>query len=844
MKLLFRLAWRYLMGRKLRTFLTTLAVIFGVMVIFGLNGMLPAYANVIQQSLMISANKVDLTLTSASDGAFDARAAQVVGDTPGVAGVSGYLQRNVILPPGQAPRDRQGAPLNALSVIGVDPASIGKVHPLQAASGRLLEAGDGDVAMIPLELSQQTGLGVGDTLRLPSASGVTAFRIVGVVQSAPADGQKVYLPLPAAQALFNLPGEINTLDVLYRPGVAPAQVSAEIQRRLGDGFKPGENQSGSQFAAALQVGQVALNLFGVFALAMGCFIIFNTFRTVVVERRHDIGILRAVGASRRTILGLILVEGLLQGVLGTAIGMAAGYGLSLLSMLAIEPIFEKYLRVPMLGPAYSFQVVWLTVALGIGVTVAGSLYPAVAAMRVTPLEALRPDAPEAVRRSTRRRALASGILLLAALACLFVGDVRLAGLGTLLFLAGLVIVAPLLVGPIADGLGGVLRLAFSREGHIARGNLARQPGRAAITASAMMIGLAILVSMTGIFTSLFTGFLGYLDKSLGADFLIVPQAILLVGGNVGAGPQLAGQIGALPGIQAVATLRLAPAQWNGSELQVIGIDPRAYPQVAGLEFKAGAPAEIYADLQAGRALVANPIFAASNGVRVGDVLDLKTPNGDFDYRVVAIGVDYLNAKLATVYISQANLQKDFNDSSDLLLMANAAPGVEKAGVRAALQNVLSAYPAFTLYTAGEWRQSQVQLFTDVMKLFYVLLVALALPSLIALVNTLLINVLERTREIGVLRAVGATRAQVRRIVLAESLLLSAVGIFFGILMGLGLEYVLVNALNVSGFVLPYFFPYPGILLTVAVGLLFGALAAMLPARRAAQMDVITALHFE
>jgi putative ABC transport system permease protein len=279
-------------------------------------------------------------------------------------------------------------------------------------------------------------------------------------------------------------------------------------------------------------------------------------------------------------------------------------------------------------------------------------------------------------------------------------------------------------------------------------------------------------------------------------------------------------------------------------VQLVGIDPATYPQVSGLEFTSGNEAAAYAELAAGRALISNGIFAAQNNVKVGDTLTLKTPEGDRQYRVVGIGLDYLNAKLATSYISQANLAADFHQTADLLLMANKKPEADVNAVRVALENVLKEYPAFTLISGAEWRESQYQTFFSAMWLFYVMMFVLSIPSLLAMINTLAINVMERTREIGVIRAVGATRGQVQRIVLAESLLLAATGIAFGILAGLWLGYVMVGAMNVSGFKLPYYFPYNGILAAIAVGLIFGVAAAVLPARQAARLEIVTALHYE
>jgi putative ABC transport system permease protein len=409
---------------------------------------------------------------------------------------------------------------------------------------------------------------------------------------------------------------------------------------------------------------------------------------------------------------------------------------------------------------------------------------------------------------------------------------------------GLLLVAPALVRPLARVFGRLLALVFAREGQIAQGNMARQPGRAAIPASALMIGLALVVMATGMTSSIVDGFMNIVDRNLGADFIFMPPSLLLGGGNVGAGPELAERIRRTPGIAAGTTLRMGVSEANGAALQVVGIDPATFEEISGLDFSAGDEAEAYAALGAGRAIVVNGVFAMQNRVRVGDTLTLQTPQGGRDYHVVGIGMDFMNAKLSTGYVSQANLAADFHQTNDLLLMANKTPEADLATVHNALEAVIRDYPIFTLFDSAQWRASQRDMMAGAMNSMYVVVVALALPSLIALVNTLVINVIERTREIGLLRAVGGTRRQIRRMILAESLLLAAAGTSFGILAGLWLGYVLVGALEIAGFTLPYYFPLGGILFTIAVGLLFGVVASLLPARHAAKLDIVAALHYE
>jgi putative ABC transport system permease protein len=832
-----RLALRYLWTRRLRTVLTTLAIVFGVMIIFGMNGLAPAILDGYRQNLMVATSQVDLTITSQTRGVFDADRVEVVRKTPGVAYATGSLVRVLVLPTGYV--------AESLVLTGLDPASAGFVRPLEITAGRSLQQDDGNVLVVSESVAQIAGLVVGDTLPLPSASGVTEFEIVGLAGGRPLAGsQELYAPLAAVQAVFNLPGEINTIEALFEGRADGEAVRQAVLAALGEGYKAGGNESGVEMLAMANMIRPSLTIVGVLALVMGGFVIFNTFRTVVVERRHDIGMLRSVGASRRTILGIVLTESLLQGVIGTAAGLAAGYVLVTGLVAAIAPVWEEMLRFPLGKPSFSPQVWMLSVGLGVGVTLLAGLQPALSASHVSPLEALRPSVGEVMWRVAGKRAIWGGVLVVAALVGLLSGNLGLAALGSVLFLVGLVLIAPAAIWPIARVFGRLATLVFAREGQIAQGNLVRQPGRSAVTASAMMIGLAIVLAVAGMGASLFGAIWGYLDKSLGADYLLMPQSLVLGGGNVGAGPNLAQALREIPGIAAVTTLRQSPSRAGDVDLQVIGIDPVMYPQIAGLEFSAGDPEEAFAALAAGRALIANGIAAGQLGWKPGQEQSLMTPDGPQTYRIAGVGVDFLNVKAATVYISQANLAQDFGETADLLLLANRAPGIDAAEVEAALGQAVADYPTFTLLSSTTWREDIKAQIGALINVFYVVLAVLAVPSLIALVNTLGINVLERTREIGMMRAVGATRRQVRRLILAESLLLTATGTAFGLLAGLWLGYVLVGAINVGGFPVPYSFPLAGILVTIAVGLLFGVIGALIPARHAARLEIVAALAYE
>lgn len=835
MRMAITLAWRYLNGRRLRSFLTTLAIIFGVMIIFSLNALLPTIMATFTSSVEAAAGAVDLQVTGKTNQNFGTDALQTVRHTDGVSIATGILQQTITLPP--------KAPTGAISLTGVDPQPYAAIHRPSVVSGRFLLPSDSNAMVIGDGLAKSANLNVGDNFDIPSSVGSTRFKIVGVI-TAPAIGvEQVWVPLGAAQAMLGESGQINMIDASFVPGASRADIDRVVSLQLGSKYKIGGIGSVGQLAASIQTAQAAFNFFGFMALAMGGFIIFNTFRTIVSERRRDIGMLRAIGASRGTIVGIVGTEVMLQGIIGTGLGLLVGYFLTVGMIAALNPLYSQIIHTSVGAPIFTAGNFALSISLGLGVTLIGGLYPAVTASRLSPLEALRPAVADIDNASYRRRGIIGAVMAGVAVLLLLSGNSGLATLGAFLFLIALIVAAASLVRPIASVFGRGLTLLFSSEGDIARANMTRQPARSAVTASAMMIGLAVIIAMLGLVTSIFAGFFGYLDKSLGADYLIIPQSIVLAQGNVGAGPQLTQQVKNTPGISEVSTLRVAGGQMNGNSIEVFGIDPQTYPQVSGLQFSEGSADTVFPALGSGRSLIVNAITASQDHVAVGDLVTLSTAEGNKKYRVVGIGNDYLAAKLSTIYISQDNLKNDFHVTNDVLVMANRQQGADPAMVEASLKKVVAQFPAFNLYTAGTWRASQQKTFGATEFLFYGLVAVLAVPSVLALLNTLAIGVLERTREIGMLRAVGSTRRQVRRMVVAESLLLAAAGTGFGLLAGLLLGYALTGA-TATIYPISYYFPWSGIVTAIGVGLIGGVLASLIPARSAARLDIIAALQYE
>ncbi|MEI8084302.1 MAG: ABC transporter permease, partial [Actinomycetes bacterium] len=373
------LAWRYLIGRPGRTVLTTLAITLGVALIFGLNGIMPGLADVFTQTLFASAGQVDLTVSSPSGGNFERSIADEVSRVPGIAVASPSLRKSVGMP--------NGGPVSVVTVVGTDPRTAGRVHTFNVSAGRLLSDGDVGQVVLGSDTANTMGVHLGSIIKIPTVAGTEPFTVVGLLANGSSpSAPEVYVTLADAQRMTGAGNTISTVEARFQSGVDRAVVEAAVRRKLGPNYLVGGLSNESSLLASVQTANYMFTFFGLFALIMGGFIILNTFRTLVSERRHDIGMLRAIGADRRTILGIFLVQGLLQGVLGTIVGIAVGYAITVGALALYNPMLRNIMHInASVAPRYQLGTWLAAIVLGVGVTVLSAVVPARQAARITPL---------------------------------------------------------------------------------------------------------------------------------------------------------------------------------------------------------------------------------------------------------------------------------------------------------------------------------------------------------------------------------------------------------------------------------------------------------------------------
>jgi len=845
------LAWRYLWGHKTRTFLTTLAIFFGVMVVYGLNAIMPAMLSAFRANAMAASGKVDLEISHINGDVFDVSALDKLKSVPELSTVSPVLVRSMALPADMADHDPNTPDtLTSVNLVGVDPALDSALHAYQPKEGRFLTTDDTRAVVLSQHFSEATGYKLGDQFPLTTPSGLQQYKIVGIISDRITLGnEEFHLPLAQMQSDFQVPGKVNLLEANFIaiPEGERAAVMDKVQSVLGESFKIGGLGSGEGVLANLQLGTAIMSFLGVLALLMGGFIIFNTFRTILAERKRDIGMLRAIGAEKSTISQMILWEGLMQGLLGSLAGILVGWILGGVLVKGMQGLFSQYVNIHIAPPGFSPSLAGLSLALGLGVTLLAGLLPARSAMRITPMDALRPSLGKVSITGLLKPGFWIGLgMLVLAVAALLTQSTTWLGAGAVLLVTGLVLATPMLIYPLATALGWVASRLFpkSASADLARNNLVRQPSRTATTASATMIGFAILVAAVSVIQSATIGFTNVLRKSLGSDLILMPASIALWGTDIGASPQFAESIRAIPSVKSVSSLRFAPVTINGSTVSVLGIDPVDFQQVSGLGFTKGDEAAAYAALGDSRSAIINPLLASSINKKVGESMILPTPTGPQEYRIVGLASDFLNAKIATIYVSMQSIEQDFNKNEDVLLQIGLTDPTKKAEAETQIKSLMVAYPQFRLLVGADYINENISLLKAATAGLFLMLVFLAFPSLLAMLNSMAVAVIERTREIGMLRAVGATRAQVRSTITHEGIILALIGSILGIAAGVYLGYVGSMAMRALGYPMEYVFPLGTVAAALVTGLVFGLLSSGLPSRQAARMNVVEALRYE
>ncbi|HLT69420.1 MAG TPA: FtsX-like permease family protein [Acidimicrobiales bacterium] len=711
------------------------------------------------------------------------------------------------------------------------------LNPYDLAEGRAPEA-PGEV-VIDKAAAKAGDLAVGDTtiVRTPEPIEVT---IVGLATFGEADSQgpitwAAFTDEFAEEVVLRQPGQVTRIVASAEDGVSQDELARRIDAVLPDGV---ETLTGAELTeeeeTALQEDflgflRIFMLVFAGIALVVATFSIYNTFSILVTQRTRESALLRAVGASRGQVLRSVALEALVVGLVASAGGIALGIGLAAGLLSVMEGM---NMAVPGTPLVIGTGTIVTAAAVGVLVTLLASVAPAVRASRVAPLAALRDVAVD--RSATSRVRAAGGALAGAAGAVLVVAgasgrDVGLAGMGALVTLVGVVMLGPVLARPAAGVLGAPLA-ARSLSGVLARRNAMRNPQRTTGTAAALMIGVAVVSLFTVVAASVKQSVEETVDAQFAGDLVVATD-----GWGVGGLPvEMADAIAELPEVDTVAAAANAPVRLDGEDDVAAAADIASLTRLFDLEVTGGSLDAVGDD-----GLAVSERYAEDNGLALGDVLQVELADGSA-HRVEVRAV-YGNDDLLGGLLLPRRLYLDHAPQpADLTVMVRLADGVAEAEGEAAVQAVADRFGAPDVQTDEEYAEAVGAQVDQLLTVVYAMLALAILIALMGIANTLSLSVHERTRELGLLRAVGQTRRQLRAMVRGEAVTVSLFGTLCGLGLGLFLGWAMVEAMADEGFT-SFAVPSGQLAVIVVLGAVVGVIAALRPARRAARLDVLEAI---
>jgi putative ABC transport system permease protein len=677
------------------------------------------------------------------------------------------------------------------------------------------------------------------------------YTITGIARFGSADnlaGASVTLfTVAEAQRIADAPNQFDYINVKAQPGVSQDQVAQNIRNALPPtssvevvtGHKLiQENQSDIQ--KALGFLNTFLLVFGIIALIVGGFIIYNTFNIIIAQRSKEMALLRAIGASRAQVLTSVLGESVAVGIVASAIGVLFG----ILLAIGLRAVFSALgASIPGSGVTIPPTAVIYGLFLGLVVTVFSSLFPALNGSRIPPVAAMRDVAIEKPLNPVRRSAVGFSILA-AGLVVLFYGlfgarKFQITAIGMILVFLAVIIISPLYAQAGGRAIGKPIAKLRGITAELARENVGRNPRRTASTAAALMIGVALVAFISIAVASTKASFADQIDSQIKADYIVNST---LQNGGAGLSPSLGRSIAALPEIETSTPVRGNLFEVGTSVQPVIAIDP-AGASLFNLDIVAGSLGNITPD-----GLIVSKKKADSEHWTIGSQVPVTfVKTGHQVMRVEAIyGVDFLAIGGGGNYLmSIPGFEQNFagNQQLDFVIYAKLKPGVTAEQGKAAISPLVDKYPTAKLQDLATYKADQLAQLNGFVILIYILLVFAIFIAAIGVINTLLLSVYERTREVGLLRAVGMARSQVRSATRWESVLIAWLGTFMGIILGFFFGWVVVRALHDSG--ITKFSPAIRTLVAIVVLAFFlGVVAAILPGRRAAKLDVLTAISSE
>jgi putative ABC transport system permease protein len=853
---MFRIVVDGLRARKLRLVTTALAVILGVAFVAGtlvLTDTMTKIFNDLSASVYQGTDAVVRAKavfngpvgTGEQRPLIDASLVQKLSRVPGVAAAEGSALGYTRL----IGRDGKplGNPSGGAPTLGGNWGQVPQLNPFRLVAGHAPRSPD-EVA-IDRKSAQDGHLAVGDTTTVLVMGPPQRVRISGIVTfgtaDSPAGASVVLFTTPVAQRLVTAPGKFTSIGFVAQAGVSQQQLVSNLRRALPPGTEAVTGaaitkETQDTFQKGLSFFTDFLLIFAVVALVVGGFIILNTFAITVAQRTRENGLLRALGASRRQVLGSVLIEAVAIGVIASLIGLAAGVAVAV-GLKALLGVLG--LGLPGGGIVFSARTVVVSVLAGLAVTIVAAVSPARKAAKVPPVAAMQEVTAGSTGYGSKQRVVVGITVLALGAAALFTGlfghiasAFLVVGAGALLVFLGVSVLGRTISLPLSRIIGAPLPRLKGVTGGLARENAMRNPKRTAASASALMIGVGLIGFITIFASSINASVNASIDRTFAGDMVIDSGA----GMTGGVDPGLAQRLNALPQVEAATGVRNGAALILGKVEQITAVDP----STAGKIYDPGALQGSIADLGTNAIAVYKDV-AATNHLKLGDAVPVVfRDTGPRTLRVALIYGDSVAAPSPRYFLGTPAYDANFSTRYDTQVFVKKAPGVTAAAALTAVKRVSAQYAAgTTVLDQAAYKAERAKPVNQLLALVYVLLALAIIIALLGIGNTLALSIFERTRELGVMRAVGMTRRQLRGTIRWESVITALQGTVLGLLIGVFFGWALVLALKNQG-ITNFSIPYLRLLVVIVLAGLAGVVAAILPSRRAARLSILRAIVTE
>lgn len=846
-----RAAVKGVFANKVRLMLTAFAIIIGVAFVaasFVFTDTISARFNALLETTTTGVDvyvrpappETGDTFQNAEFGSIPESTLETVAAAPGVriaeGGVVGFAQ--IVNKEGEAVGG-QGPPTLGYSW-SIDPS----MSPITIKDGNGRGPETAGEVVVDANSAKGNDLAPGDTITILTIGAPEDFVIVGIASFGESDSLAgatlAVFTLADAQRLFDLEGQFSAISVAAEPGVTPEELAANIATTTnGDIEVVTAEQSNNEQSEAISEGlgflNIALLAFAAVAVFVGAFIISNTFRIIVAQRTRELALLRAVGATGRQVTWMVVIEALIVGLVASVIGIGVG----VLLAVGLAAIMNSAFSMPN-GPLTILpRTVIVGMTVGLVVTVVSSLLPARKAARVPPIAAMREELARPKRRSLHVRAVAGsitvGVGVAALLAGLFTsvgGGIWFVAIGALVFFIGVSIIAPLAADPVAAVLGWPLPKMFGVAGQLAQDNTRRQPRRTASTASALMIGVALVVFVAVFGASIKSSVASSVTDTFPGDFSVQSTNFA-----IGVSPSFTDEVRSLSEIGDVSTLKIGNATVDGTDTLIVAVDPATINTVTSIEVSEGA----FESLAETNGVIVLESIMEENVWSVGDSITIvypQDPGGPIE-----IAGTMASTNFGEFIITEDAYAVGFTNPTDFYVFANSANGVAIEDARAAIDGVATDYPNVKVQNKSELIADAEAQIDQILVLFTGLLFLAIIIAVLGITNTLALAIIERTREIGLLRAVGMVRRQVRRMIRWEAVIIALFGAVMGVGVGLFLGWAVVRALADEGLGM-FTIPVSQIAALVLLAAFAGVVAAIYPSWKASRLNVLTAISYE